>query len=211
MYCHADDIGNNPVEGKSAGELQGKEIKNIKVSHVLEGIYGVALEYGLRMPMQFVLFGKTIITLEGIALEYDPKFNLIASSKPFIEKLIARRYNPVYIFNSFMKNMITFKKFAEELPDQTSKALKKIEKGTIKVDIEDTDIKKLSTQIDRSGNRVAYSMIITALLIAGAVTINFGKPFFFNIPLIPLLSFILALIFILILLYSILSGRFSYK
>ena len=158
--------------------LQSSDISKVKISRILEEILDIALNYGLKIPLPFVLFGKTIITLEGVALEYDPKFNLIASSKPFIEKLIAKRYNPVYIFNSFMKNMITFKKFAEELPDQTSRALKKIEKGTIKVDIEDTDIKALSTEIDRSGNRIAYSMLIASLLIVAALTINFGEPFF---------------------------------
>jgi len=187
--------------------LQSSDMSKVKISRILEEILDIALNYGLKVPLPFVLFGKTIITLEGVALEYDPKFNLIASSKPFIEKLIARRYNPVYIFNSFMKNMITFKKFAEELPDQTSRALKKIEKGTIKVDIEDTDIKALSTEIDRSGNRIAYSMLIASLLIVAALTINFGEPFFLNMSLIPFLSFSTALILSLVLFFSILREK----
>lgn len=187
--------------------LQNEDISNIKVSLILEEIMNIALNYGLKMPMSFVLFGKTVITLEGIALEYDPKFKIIESSKPFIEKLVRQRYNPVYVFNNFMKSMFRFRKFAEEFPDQTTKALKRIEKGTIKVDIEDTDIKKLSLEIDRSGNRVAYSMIIAALLIFTALTINFGKPFIFNVPLIPLLSFLFAFILAIILLVSILREK----
>tara|TARA_B100000315_G_scaffold135815_1_gene125093 strand:- start:187 stop:1860 length:1674 start_codon:yes stop_codon:yes gene_type:complete len=187
--------------------LQDEDIHNVKVSRILEEIMNLALNYGLKMPMPFVLFGKTIITLEGIALEYDPKFNLVESSKPFIEKLIRQRYNPVYVFNSFMKDIFKFKKFAEELPDQTTKALKRIEKGTIKVDIEDTDIKKLSLEIDRSGNRVAYSMLIAALLIVAALTINFGKPFILNVPLIPFLSFLAAFILLIVLLVSILKEK----
>ena len=189
------------------GELQGKEIKNVKVSHVLEEVYDVALQYGLRMPMSFVLFGKTIITLEGIALEYDPKFRIISSSKPFVEELMAKRYSPVYVFNSFMKSMFRFRKFAEELPEQTTRALKRIEKGTIHVDIEDTDIKRLSLEIDRSGNRVAYSMLTAALLIVGALTIDFGSPVVFNIPLVPFLSFLAALLLSFILLFSILREK----
>ena len=187
--------------------LQDEDIKNIKVSRILEEIMNLALNYGLKMPMSFVLFGKTIITLEGIALEYDPKFKIIENSKPFIEKLIRQRYNPVYVFNNFMKDMFKFKKFAEELPEQTTKALKRIERGTIKVDIEDTDIKKLSLEIDKSGNRVAYSMLIAALLIVAALTINFGESFFLNVPLIPFLSFLAAFILLMVLLVSILKEK----
>jgi ubiquinone biosynthesis protein len=187
--------------------LQDSDISSVKISRVLEEILEIALNYGLKMPISFILFGKTIITLEGIAIEYDTTFNLVESSKPFLEKIIAKRYNPVYAFNSLMKNMLKFKKFTEELPEQTTKALKKIETGTIKVDIEDTDIKKLSLEIDRSGNRVAYAMLITALLIVAALTINFGDSFFLNLPLMPFLSFLAAFILSLILFFSILREK----
>ncbi|MBI2522802.1 hypothetical protein HYW19_00260 [Candidatus Woesearchaeota archaeon] len=184
--------------------LQSSDITNVKISRILEEILDLALSHGIKIPMPFVLFGKTIITLEGIALEYDPKFNIVENSKPFIEKLVSQRYSPVYQFNQIMKNMLKFKRFAEQLPEQTTRALKKIEKGTIKVDIEDTDIKKLSLEIDRSGNRVAYSMLIAALLIVGALTIGFGKPFILNVPLITFMSFLAAFILSIILFVSIL-------
>ena len=187
--------------------LQSSDIANVRVSRILEEILDLALNHGIKAPMPFVLFGKTIITLEGIALEYDPKFNIVESSRPFIEKLMRQRYNPVYQFNQLMKNMIKFRRFAEQLPDQTTRALRKIEKGTIKVDIEDTDIKKLSLEIDKSGNRVAYSMLIAALLIVAALTIDFGKPFILNVPLIPFLSFLAAFILSIILLVSILREK----
>lgn len=187
--------------------LQNSDLSNVKVSKILEEILDLALTYNIRPPLAFVLFGKTIITLEGIALEYDSKFNIVENSKPFIEKLIRQRYNPIYQFNNFVKSIIKLKKFAEELPEQTTRALKKIEQGTIKVDIEDTDIKKLSMEIDSSSNRVAYSMLIASLLIVAALTINFGKPFILNMSLISLLSFLAALILSFILLVSILKER----
>ena len=140
-------------------------------------------------------------------MEYDPKFKIIESSKPFIEELIAKRYDPVHVASSVMKNMFKLKRFTEEFPDHVSRALKRIEKGTIHVDIEDTDIKKLSLEIDRSGNRVAYSMLIAALLIVGAMTISFGNVVIFNISLIPFLSFSAALVLSFILLFSILKEK----
>ncbi|MBW2976614.1 AarF/ABC1/UbiB kinase family protein [Candidatus Woesearchaeota archaeon] len=210
------DLSNSEVENKEELKyeiddvletLQDSEIGKVKLSCALEKIMDLALSYGLKMPMPLVLFGKTIITLEGIAIQYDPEFRIVESSKPFLEKLIKQRYNPVYAFNNLIKSAFKFRKFAEKIPEQASEALRKIEKGTIRVDIEDTDIKKLSLELDKSSNRISYSMLITALLIVGALTINFGEPFFLNVPLVPLLSFLTALILSLILLFSILREK----
>jgi ubiquinone biosynthesis protein len=187
--------------------LQESDISKVKVSYALEEVLDKALYYGLKVPMQFVLFGKTVITLEGIALRYDPKFKVVESSRPFVRKLMRRRYNPAYVANSFMKSLFKFKKLSEDLPETASRALKRIEQGSIKVDIEDTDIKTLSQEIDRSGNRVAYSMLVASLLIVGALTINFGPVSIFGLPTVSFLSFIAALALSLILLHSILREK----
>ena len=189
--------------------MQSKDLSSIKVSKVLEEIMSIALNYGIKVPMPFVLFGKTIITLEGIALEFDPRFSIVDASKPFIERMARQRYSPMYQLNSFIKTMTRFRKFADEFPEQASRAMKKIEQGTIKVDIEDTDIKKLSEEIDKSSNRVAYSLLIASFLIVGALTINFGNIFAFKMPLISFVSFSAALIFFLILLASIFNEKYA--
>jgi len=188
-------------------ELQDTDIRKVKVSRALEEVMDLALSYGFKMPMPFVLFGKTIITLEGIALEYDPQFRIIDSSRPFIEKLMLQRYNPATQFSSLLKDMFKFRRFATEFPERASNALRKIEKGSIRVDIEDSDISRLSSKIARSGNRVAYSMLIAAFLIVGALTVNYGKPLLLNLPLLSFLSFFASLLLSLILLYSILREK----
>jgi len=185
--------------------LQKTSLKEIKVSRVLEEIMNISLNYGLKIPLPFILFGKTIVTLEGIGLEYDPNFKIVEASKPFIEELIRQRTSPVYIFNNFIKNALRFKRFAEKLPEETEKALKRIQKGTIKVDIEDTDIRMLSAEIDKSSNRVAYAMLIAALLIVGAIIMQISKgPMIFEIPILALLSFLGAGFLTMILFFSIL-------
>jgi len=187
------------------GPLQKSSLNDVKVSRVLEETMDIALNYGLRMPLPFVLFGKTVITLEGIGLEYDPNFKIIEASKPFIEKLIRQRSSPIYVLNSFIKNALKFKRFAETFPEKADKALEKIQKGIIKVDIEDTDIKKLSTEIDRSSNRVSYALLIAALLIVGAIMTQISRgPVIFNISLLALLSFLGAGFLSIMLFFSIL-------
>ncbi|MBI2558557.1 AarF/ABC1/UbiB kinase family protein [Candidatus Woesearchaeota archaeon] len=191
--------------------LQGSQIKDIKISRVLEEILDIALKHKLKVPASFVLFGKTIIILEGVALEYDPNFKIVETAKPFIERIIAKRKNPVYMLRSFAHSIERYKKFAEEFPEKAERALDKIQRGTIKVDIEDTDIKKLALEIDRSSNRVAYGLLIAALLITSAILINIEKgPTILGIPFLAFFSFFFASVFAFILFVSILREKFRH-
>ena len=191
--------------------LRYSSIKEIKISKALEEILDIALRHKLKVPAAFVLFGKTIVTLEGVALEYDPNFKLVDTAKPFVERLIAQRKNPFYVWKSFVHNMHKYRKFAEEFPEKAERALDKIQKGTIKVDIEDTDIKKLSLEIDRSSNRVAYGLLIAALLITSAILIQIPKgPAILGIPFLSFFSFLFASILVLVLFFSIVRERFRH-
>ncbi len=191
--------------------LQGSSVKEIKISKVIEEILDIGLRHKIKIPAPFVLFGKTIMTLEGVALEYDPNFKLVEMSKPFIEKIIAKRSSPFYVWKKFMHDVDRYKKFAEDFPEKAERALDKIQRGTLKVDINDTDIKKLSLEIDRSSNRVAYGLLIAALLITAAILINIEKgPTILGVPFLAFASFFFASLLLSILFLSILREKFRH-
>ncbi len=210
------DISQTPIENEGELEegiediletLQDQDLNHVKVSYILEEIFDLALLHNVKIPKEFVLFGKTVVTLEGIALQYDPQFRIIMHSKPFMKSMIMNRYNPARIMKSSIGQLIDMKRYLTQIPQQASRALARIEKGSIKVDIDDTDIRKLSSDINRSSNRVAYSMLIGSLLIMGALTVHFGSPIAFTLPLIPFLSFMAALVLSCVLLWSIVKEK----
>ena len=197
--------------GMIISPLQHASLKEIKVSRVIEEILDIGLRHKVRIPASFVLFGKTIVTLEGVALEYDPDFKLVETTKPFIEKLVLKRSNPVYMLKNFVHDLHKYRRFAEEFPEKAEKALDKIQRGTFKVDIEDTDIKKLATELDKSSNRLSYGMLTAALLITSAILINVENgPTILGIPMLAFFSFFFASIFLFILALSIVREKFRH-
>jgi ubiquinone biosynthesis protein len=183
--------------------LKNHTLKETKFTHILEEILDLALEHHIKPPVDLALFGKTIVELEGIGLEYVPNFKLIDNARPFIEKLIKKNIKISKMVKDLMKNVAKYGKLFKELPDQLSSALRKIQSGTVKVDIEDTDIKRLATDIDKSSNRLTYGLIITAFLITGALLVTVGEPVFYGFPVPSILCFIVAFIFAIMLFTSI--------
>ena len=214
MGMESDDVDYGQLKsdiGFVIQPLQHAQIRDIKVSRILEEVLDIGLKHNLKVPASFVLFGKTIMTLEGVAIEYDPDFKIIETAKPFIEKIILKRKSPLYALKSFVHSIDRYRKFAEEFPEKAEKVLDKIQRGTIKVDIEDTDIKKLALEIDRSSNRVAYGLLIAALLITSSILMNIQKgPTILGIPVLSFFSFFFASIFTFILFISIVREKFRH-
>ncbi|GAI37031.1 unnamed protein product, partial [marine sediment metagenome] len=183
--------------------LQKAYLKEAKLMKSIEEVFDIALEHNIKPPKDFALFIKTILELEGLGLEYIPNFKFIDNARPFIEKLIKKNINLSIMTKNLMKNLSKYTKLFRELPDQLSSALRKIQRGVVRVNIEDTDIKRLATDIDKSSNRLTYGMIIAAFLITGALLVNVGTPIVYGFSLISLICFALAFIFALILFASI--------
>jgi ubiquinone biosynthesis protein len=179
--------------------LQRAELKDVKISYVLEEVLDIAFKYHVKMPIDFVLFGKALIEVEGLALEYEPRFKFVENAKPFLENLLKNEFQPVKMAKDTTKLMGKYARILKELPDQLHYALRRLKKGRIKVDIEDTDIKRLAVDIDKSSNRLTHGVIIAAFLVTGALLVNVGKPVFYNFPLFSLLCFTMSLVFSLIL------------
>lgn len=185
------------------GPLQASRLKDVTISHVLEEVLDIAFRHKVKMPVDFVLFGKAIVELEGIGLEYEPDFRFIDNAKPFLAKLIKSEFSIHNMAKEAKKSMVTYGKLFRDFPAQISSVLRKIQKGTIKLDVEDTDVKRLGVDIDRSSNRLTYGLIIAAFLITGALLVDVGNPVIQGFSVISLVCFIIALIFVLSLIVSI--------
>ncbi|MBI2653661.1 hypothetical protein HYX02_02505 [Candidatus Woesearchaeota archaeon] len=214
MGMESDDIDYEQLKsdiGLIIQPLQSASLKELKISKVIEEIIEIGLRHKVKVPAPFVLFGKTIVTLEGVALEYNPDFKFIETSKPFIEKLVRKRASPLLIWKRLVHDLHKYRRFAEEFPIKAERALDKIQKGTMKVDIEDTDIKKLALEIDRSSNRVAYGLLIASLLITSAILFQVEKgPAILGVPFLSFISFVFAVLFMLALLVSIVREKFRH-
>ena len=122
-----------------------------------------------------------------------------------------KRSNPVYMLKNFAHEMHKYRRFAEEFPEKADKVLDRLQRGSFKVDIEDTDIKKLSLELDKSSNRIAYGMLTAALLVTSAILINVEKgPTILGIPMLAFFSFFFASIFLFILMLSIFREKFRH-
>jgi ubiquinone biosynthesis protein len=194
MATDSDKVDYEQLQGairETIKELHKGDVSKIKVGEVFEKVLHAAVENGIRIPREFVLFAKSLVLIEGLALAYDPHFDVIEHSKPFIEKLIKQQFKEGMNMKLIAKKLFDSTKVALNIPKQASRVLKKLESGSISLNIQDTDIKRLAIEIDKSSNRIAYAAIIASFVVGGSLIMNINE---FSLNPVSFLGFVFFMI-----------------
>jgi len=144
-------------------QYYGTPIQQLNFSEVLHKIMEIARKNKLKLPTNFVLLIKSLVTLEGVAAELDPSFNVVESVRPMIKKTIRKKFfDKKNISRQAILVSTEYLNLIKTLPKNVIQMIKKLSEGKFTVEMEDTNIKKLTLEIDRSSNRISYGMIIAA-------------------------------------------------
>ncbi|MEK6952229.1 MAG: hypothetical protein AABX29_04380, partial [Nanoarchaeota archaeon] len=183
-------------------EYGSADVNQIDISSLFRDFLNIALRYNMKLPVNFVLLTKAIITCESVGRTLYPEFNMADYSKDYVEKLIANRYSLENITKQVKNNLTEFSDVITNLPSNINKTINKLQSGEIKLDIEDADVKELSANISHSSDKIAMGLIIAALIVGSALILQTER-----IKWVAVFGFIMATILSIILTTSILKER----
>ncbi len=170
-----------------------KSLKEIKLGELISQLVEISIKYHIKMPAEFALLGKSLITIEGIGSELDPDFNLAEIAKPYAKDLILERKSPQRLFTKLLNDLSELYNLIILIPRQLNKTLKKMEKGTFKLEFQHRGLENLISALDKSTNRLSYSLILAAIIIGSSLIMQTDKgPHFMGFPVIGVLGFLIS-------------------
>jgi ubiquinone biosynthesis protein len=189
--------------------LYDMTLSEINFPEYLEATTHLVLKHGLKVPSELLLMNRTILIVDNIGRQLDPHFNLMTAAKPYAEKMVQSRLNPERIVSRAGENLAEIGDLLIDTPKQLNRLLKKTLRDEMSIRIDPVGMDRLIQDIDRSSNRVAFSMVIAALIVGSSLLLQSdvgGR--IFGLPIVGAVGFLVAFILGLRLLFSILrSGR----
>src|SRR3989304_930314 len=184
-------------------------LKQIEISTILPQAIELMTRHKLKIPPQFHVMIKALATMDGVARQLDPDFNTIAHTRPFVERLVHERHDPKRIFKDVAIYSSELLDILKVIPKDTYEIIKKIKKGTLKIEFEHQGLSKFIAEMDKSSNRISFSLVISALIIGSSLIIMANKgPLVYGFPVLGILGFVFAGILGLALAIGVLkSGR----
>ncbi|MBI2470490.1 MAG: ubiquinone biosynthesis protein UbiB [Planctomycetes bacterium] len=168
-------------------------LRQIEISTILPQAVELMTRHKLRIPPQFHIMIKAIVTIDGVARQLDSDFNTIAHSRPFVERLVHERHDPKRIYKNVALYSSELLDILKVIPKDTYEIIKKIKTGTLKIEFEHMGLTKLITEMDKSSNRISFSMVISALIIGSSLIIMANKgPLIYGLPVLGIMGFVFA-------------------
>jgi ubiquinone biosynthesis protein len=186
----------------------GVPLKNLEINKVSQDILEIMARHNLVLPSNLVLMLKALSMVEATGRQLYPDFDMVLAAKPFVKKLLRKRFAPEKLFK---RSGIVFQEsmeLIEHLPQDLLDILRKIKEGKLKFNFEHRGLKKFTREIERSSNRLSFSLIIAALIIGSSLVLQQQVgPFVFGYPAIGIVGYLIASFFGFFLIISILRSN----
>ena len=193
--------------GEFAFDYADMQLKDLKIGMLLHRVSAILREHSIVLPSDLTLLFKALITLEGLGRQYDPEFRLIERVKPFLDRAMRERYQPMETARRAQQTLSELYGLVTSMPRDLARLVKDARHGRMRVDL---DLKRLDRFGDRlhSGINRATLGIMTASLVVGSsivMTIT-GGPRLFGISLLTycgLVGYLVAFVNSLWIIFSI--------
>ena len=153
--------------------LQYTSLKELKITDALKNMFEACATHGISVPVDFILFGKTIITMEGIALRYDSDFSLSGTIGETLNDIMKRRYSAKEMYKWMKLSTLQAIDFMDELPRYAKDITERLRSGKFTMDIDATEVHELTNELEHSSGNLSMGLMISALLISSTMLVQY--------------------------------------
>ena len=155
-----------------AEKYLGRPLKEIDVAALISDLVRGANKYGIEIPADFLLVGKTIMTIEGVGKEIDPDLDVLGVARPYFLDLLRKRYSPERMGMEAWRGLERLSGAAYDLPQQLREILDDLRLGRLTLQTADP---RLAGTTDRLGRRVFSGLVVATFVLSGTGLLAAGR------------------------------------
>lgn len=146
-------------------------LNEIKVGEVFNEIFNLAFSYSIKIPGEFTMLAKSLVTLEGLVEKLDPELSVLEVAEPIARKLMYKTFSPEKLGKELLGGVMDYGNLIMEFPSFMLNFLRKMEDDEFTMQFKLKDIERVEKRMDRIFNRISFSIVLLAvsIIIAGII------------------------------------------
>ncbi len=177
--------------GELAFDFADTELKDLRIGALLQRVAGLLREHAILLPADLTLMFKALISLEGLGRQYDPEFRLVDRVRPFLDRALSERYQPVVALRRSQATFANAFGLLTTVPRDLARLVKDARRGRLRVDL---DLKRLDSFGERLHNtidRMTIGIMTSSLVIGSSIVMTVGGgPTLFGVSVLTLFGLV---------------------
>jgi len=174
--------------------IVGVPLSQIQMGEFFSALVSGATRHNVRMPTDFTMMFKAIMTTEGLAKTIAPNVDPIELAKPFIHEMVTERYSPERIKQMALADFSVLSGMLRTVPRQLPRLLDEISKGDLTFGVSDDTLEAQARALDRRTGRSIRTAFAIAYMVCGTVALAIPglSTAFWGVPWVSLVFYGLA-------------------
>jgi ubiquinone biosynthesis protein len=177
--------------GELAFDFADTELKDVRIGALLQRVAALLREHAILLPADLTLMFKALISLEGLGRQYDPEFRLVDRVRPFLDRALSERYQPVVALRRSQATLANAFGLLTTVPRDLARLVKDARRGRMRIDL---DLKRLDSFGERLHNtidRMTIGIMTASLVIGSSIVMTVGGgPTLFGVSVLTLFGLI---------------------
>lgn len=153
---------NVPLEGLNLGRLLQEFFDNLRAHQI-------------RCPADLILLIKALTTIESVAHRLDPSFELVPFARPYIERLVQRRYSISAVKTRLRRSLLGYTELIEDLPGEIRPLLSQLRRNKLAFNLEHRGLSRLTHAVEHASRNISFALIIAAMLVGSSILVNASR------------------------------------
>lgn len=172
---------------------QGYMAKEMQMGRFLIQVNRLAADEGIKIGVELNILGKILVNLDQIVATLTPTFDLQASIKKHVEKLLHQKMINELKPGNLLNMLVETKNLAKNLPERINLFTDKLANNKLEFKIDAIDEKRFTDGFQKVANRITLGLIIAAMIIGAAMLMQVPTSFkIFGYPGLAMIFFMAA-------------------
>ncbi|HEX6164850.1 MAG TPA: AarF/UbiB family protein [Vicinamibacterales bacterium] len=165
----------------------------LSLRDVFRSITDTMARHRLRLPTDVMLLIKAVSTIESVGCRLDPTFRVVEYATPHVEAMLAAKRRPRALARRVATSSHEAAKALAAVPANVAEIVAKARRDGLRVEFVHSNLDHFIREMDRSSNRLSFSVVIAAIVVASAIVVHAAVgPVVWGYPLLGLVGFLTA-------------------
>jgi len=155
----------------------GLPLRRMDLATMLRELLETVRRNDVTLPRNSVAMFKSLATVSGVVLQLDPELNLVSLLQPKLSKLIRDRFSPRRLLRIAGMSAWHLGSILRDAPRFVRDLMRGIGRGQFQINIRHENLDYLISELDRSSNRVAFSVVVASTIIGSSMLLSVETDF----------------------------------